>query len=78
MKKEAAHTFFGRGGPKVVSLLGVQQADKSAARTCFSEHFSCVSPVGDSQALPEGPRGSDGDRRWWETARAMQGCAQTG
>lgn len=56
MKKKAAHTFFGRGGPKVVSLLGAQQADKSAARTHFSEHFGCVSAAGDPQALPEGQR----------------------
>lgn len=59
MKKEAAHTLFGRGGPKVVSPLGVQQADKSAVRTCFSEHFGCVNAAGVPQAFPWGLRDID-------------------
>lgn len=44
----------------------------------FYEHLGCVSAVGDPQALPKGPWGSDGDRRRWEPARLEQGCAQTG
>lgn len=77
MEKEAAHMSFGRAGPKVVSPLG-QWGIKNAARRHFSEHFGCVGTAGDPQALPEGLQGSDGDRRWWESAWVMWGCADTG
>jgi len=55
MRKEAAHMLLGRGGPEVVNLLGAQQADKSAARMCFCEHFG--------RGPASLPRGAAGQRR---------------
>lgn len=73
MKKEAAHKLFGRGGPQVLSPLGVQQADKSAVRTWFSEYFGCVNAAGVPQALPRGLWDIDWVSRCWEIAQAMPG-----